>query len=78
MIQYNQGFLGQIISLLQKLHPRFILPAKLTNDIEAIVLWTRLKNYKSKWAHLSMIQPFSPERNKIYCESYETLDPFIH
>lgn len=38
MVQYNLEFLGQIISLLQKLHPRFILPAKLTNDIEAIVL----------------------------------------
>lgn len=38
MIQYNQEFLGQIIRLLQKFHPRFILPAKLTNDIEATVL----------------------------------------
>lgn len=38
MIQYNHEFLGQIISLLQKLHPRFILSTKLTNDIEATVL----------------------------------------
>lgn len=56
-----------------------MLPAKLSNDIEARVLWTGLEeiinlNYYI-WA---WTLPFSPDQNKIYYESYETLDPIIY
>lgn len=52
MIQYNHELLAQIICLLQKLHPRFILPAKPMNDIEATVLWTRLKEIINPNEHI--------------------------
>lgn len=36
------------------------------------------RNYKSKLPHLSMNPAISPDQNKIYYESYETLDPIIY